>query len=197
VRFLTGRFSALLIALFLLFLLHVFLAGHPLTQNALPVFLFVILLANVHALGDNKIVSLIASLLGLAALALRWAMYASESHVLLLISEGVGTLFFAFTTVTILTMVLRTQTVTGDTVSGALCVYLLMGLMWAFLYMLVESVHPGTFRFAVEMKIAGDAAYPPPAFLSRFIYLRPDRGRGTGGASLLSPASRAGHRPRG
>jgi Ion channel len=170
VRFFRGRFSALLIALLLLFLLHVFLADHPLTHYALPVFLLVILLANIHALGDDRRVSLIASMLGLAALALRWAMYVSESQALLLIGEGVGALFFAFTAVAILALVLRTQTVTGDTVSGALCVYLLMGIMWAFLYMLLESVHPGTFRFAVETKIATDTTYPPPAFLSRFIY---------------------------
>ena len=160
----------LLIALLLLFLLHVFLADHPLTHYALPVFLLVILLANVHALGDNKKVSLIASMLGLAALAFRWMMYGSNSQALLLIGEGVGALFFAFTAVTILAIVLRAQTVTGDIVSGALCVYLLMGIMWAFLYMLLESVHPGTFRFAVETKIAADTAYPPPAFLSRFVY---------------------------
>jgi hypothetical protein len=42
--------------------------------------------------------------------------------------------------------------------------------MWAFLYTLLESVHPGTFRFTVETKIAADTAYPPPAFLSRLVY---------------------------
>jgi hypothetical protein len=170
VHFLRGRFSALLIALLLLFLLHVFLADHPLARYTLPVFMILILLANIQALGDDRKVFLIASMLGFTALTLRWAMSVSDSQVLLIIGEGVGALFFAFTAVTILALVLRAQTVTGDTSSGALCVYLLMGIMWAFLYMLLESVHPGTFRFTVEAEIAANTAYPHSALLSRFIY---------------------------
>ena len=170
VSFIKGRFSLLLIALFLLFLLHTFFVGHPLTLYSLSVLLLVILLATIHALGDNRMVSLTASVLGLAALTLRWVTHVSESHVLLLISEGVGAVFFAFIAVTILALVLRAQTVTEDTVSGALCVYLLIGLVWAFLFMLLESVHPGSFRFGEGVKIATDTAQPFSASLSLFVY---------------------------
>jgi hypothetical protein len=170
VSFIRGRFSSLLIALFLLFLLHTFFAGHLLTLYSLSVLLLVILLATLHALGDNRMVSLTASMLGLVALSLRWATHVSDSQVLLLISEGVGALFFAFTAVTILALVLRAQTVTGDIVSGALCVYLLIGLVWAFLFMLLESIHPGSFRIGEGTTIAADTVPPRSVFLSLFVY---------------------------
>ena len=89
---------------------------------------------------------------------------------LLLITDGAGTLFFVFTSVVILVAVLRDQAVTGDTISGALCVYFLMGLTWAFLFMVVESVHPGSFRIGEGETLAVDPAHPYSALLSLFLY---------------------------
>jgi hypothetical protein len=170
IGFLRGRFSSLLTSLFLFFLLHAFLADHPLTRYFVPALLLVTLVTSVSAFSDDRRISLVAGVLGLATFALRWATYVSESHLLWLISEGIGALFFAFVAVIILASVLRAQTVTGDTISGALCVYLLIGLVWAFLFMLVESVHPGSFQLGEGVKTAGDTAHPPSAPLSLFLY---------------------------
>jgi hypothetical protein len=170
VGFLTGRFSSLLVALFLLFLFHTVLPDHSLTHYSLPAFLLVTLLTSIYAFGGQRRVSLIAGVLGFAAIVLRWATYVSEDHVLSLISDGVGALFFAFTSVVILVAVLRDQAVTGDTISGALCVYFLMGLTWTFLFMLVESVHPGSFRIVEGGTLAADTAHPYSAPLSLFLY---------------------------
>jgi hypothetical protein len=89
---------------------------------------------------------------------------------LLLIGEGLGALFFAFIAVIVLAAVLRDRTVTGDTISGAMCVYFLMGTMWAFLFMLVEAVHPGSFRLGEGETIAADPAHLRPVPLSLFLY---------------------------
>ena len=51
VGFLTGRFSSLLVALFLFFLFHPFLPDHLLTRYSLPMFLLVTLLASIYACG--------------------------------------------------------------------------------------------------------------------------------------------------
>lgn len=40
------------------------------------------------------------------------------------------------------------QRVTVDMVSGALAVYLILGLIWALAFLAVETAHPGTFIFA-------------------------------------------------
>jgi hypothetical protein len=152
--FLRGRFSILLIAFFVLFLLHTFFSDRPLTEYFLPVFLVVILLASIQAFRHEGGFPVVASVLGLATLIFRWVTFVSGGHGLLLISYGLGALFFAFIAVTILAAVLRDRIVTGDTICGALCGYFLVALVWMFLFLLVESVHPGSFRIA-------DGAIPP------------------------------------
>jgi len=53
-------------------------------------------------------------------------------------------LFLAYALVTLLLAVLRAETVTLDTIYGALSVYLLIAFVWGVAYMLLEALHPGT-----------------------------------------------------
>ena len=55
-------------------------------------------------------------------------------------------LFFGFTTAVLLYHVLADREVTADTLYGAVCVYLLSGVMWASLYGLVELLQPHAFQ---------------------------------------------------
>ncbi len=43
----------------------------------------------------------------------------------------------------------RKQRVTIDTINAALCVYLLLGIVWAFAYSLVDILEPGSFKSAL------------------------------------------------
>ena len=56
------------------------------------------------------------------------------------------TLFLLYTTVTVLLRVFAEETVTIDTLSAALCVYLLMGYIWGSLYGLIYLRAPGAFH---------------------------------------------------
>jgi hypothetical protein len=170
VRFLRGRFSALLVAFLLLFLLEIFFADHPLMRYSIPVFFIVTLLASISAFSDRKRVSSIAIVLGVSAVALRWATYVNDSYVLLLFSGSIGALFFAFITVLILATVLRDQTVTGDTISGALCVYFLIAMVWALLFALMDRTHPGSFQITTGEKMDMDPRYPHSLPIAVFLY---------------------------
>jgi Ion channel len=55
-------------------------------------------------------------------------------------------LLFAYTTVFVLRSVLRSDRVTGDTLCGAIAVYLLMGLTWSFAHLLLQRIRPGSYR---------------------------------------------------
>ncbi len=54
-------------------------------------------------------------------------------------------LFYVFTTVIVFARVLSATEVTSDTLYGAVCVYMLMALTWAGLYMLIEWFYPASF----------------------------------------------------
>jgi Ion channel len=60
--------------------------------------------------------------------------------------------FLALADVVILRQVLSATRVTNDTISGAVCGYLLLGIIFAFLYGLVGLIYPGS--FLIDGKIA-------------------------------------------
>ena len=53
--------------------------------------------------------------------------------------------FYCYMIASVLRHVLRNTTVNADIISGAICIYLLMGMVWAMLYSMVEQVSPGSF----------------------------------------------------
>jgi hypothetical protein len=56
-------------------------------------------------------------------------------------------LLFSFITWEELRAVLRQKQVTGETISMAISVYLLLGLTWGLMYILIYEVQPGAFTF--------------------------------------------------
>jgi hypothetical protein len=50
-----------------------------------------------------------------------------------------GSLFFTYTTVLIFSRVLKDKKVTSDTLYGAICVYILIGVTWSFFYVLIVT----------------------------------------------------------
>jgi voltage-gated potassium channel len=71
--------------------------------------------------------------------------YVVPSLALVLVSYGLGVIFFAFAVGTLLSYVLRDEKVTGDKIYGAICVYLFIGLIWGLLFSLLEGLQPGSF----------------------------------------------------
>lgn len=54
-------------------------------------------------------------------------------------------LFLSYVIALVVRHVLRDRAVTLDTVSGAACAYMLIGVVWADLFLLVELMRPGSF----------------------------------------------------
>jgi len=68
------------------------------------------------------------------------------SHLPPQIGIGVCLIFLAYTTFRLLMGVVRSRTVTGDVIAGALSSYLMVGLTWTFAYGLLETVRPGSIQ---------------------------------------------------
>ncbi len=58
--------------------------------------------------------------------------------------------FLAFTIIMILRHVFRARAVHSEVIYASLCAYLLMGILWAFLYALIDLVQPGSFSHPHE-----------------------------------------------
>jgi hypothetical protein len=91
-----------------------------------------------------------------AALALALATVAASGRAFLggvrgdWVVEATFSAFYAFMAVAVFIEVIRTRRVTSDTMYGAVCVYLLVGMAFGSLYDLIETLHPGSFQINVD-----------------------------------------------
>jgi voltage-gated potassium channel len=99
--------------------------------------------------------------LGLAAFLSVWAGHwfgGLAGQMLLVGAYLVAACFFAFALYRILRAILVKQA-SGDAIFGAVCGYLLLGIIWSLLYSAVETAFPGSFRLPASR--GGDAVTAP------------------------------------
>ena len=138
--------------LFLLFSMLFLFTAVPLLDRFLGVKLLVsifftaLLISGIYAVSENKLSLVITLVVALLALAARWFNYSVPSASLEFMTNALGLIFSTYVAIVILSRVFRETEVTADVIYGAICVYLLMGVMWASLYALLEGVQPGSFR---------------------------------------------------
>ncbi len=107
---------------------------------------------------------LISSLLLEAVTALVWPQELALSHHLLRF------LFLGFVIVELLRQLFQPGPVTFDTISASLCVYLLLGLLWAHVYVVMETLAPGCVITVVQPGAGLAAAGGEPALSLRMLY---------------------------
>jgi hypothetical protein len=125
----------------------------------LNVLFSLILLSSVYAISENKKLGLITLCLSVVALGVRFAVdfipEPTKGMIVTALLLLVVCLFLISTV--ILIEVFKPGRVTGEKISAAICVYLLIGFLWALLFTLVFVLDPQSFS------IEG-------ATLSHFIY---------------------------
>jgi len=139
------RFFILLILILVTICLTPFLDHFIETRILMDIFLTVIFIFIIFAIRSKRTHVIIASILVLPLIISTWSIYFIESTHIGLLTRIFGALFFAYAVIIILQMVVRSTEVTRETIFAAIVAYLLIALMWAFLYMTLELVIPGSF----------------------------------------------------
>jgi Ion channel len=138
-----SKFFYLLVAQILLIALFPYLA-----KPGLPTVFFRLLsalafLSAVYAVSDKRAQWIIGIVLAVPSGILN-ALFTFRPDPRLAVPSLVSAiLFLGFTLISLLRAVLRTETVTRDTIYGALSVYLLMAIVWGVAYLLLETLQPG------------------------------------------------------
>jgi len=83
--------------------------------------------------------------LALAAISERITLLFAHGWVLNLVGAVCWFLFLLFVTSSELRSVLKQKEVTGETISMAISVYVLLAFTWAFIYIIIFQIHPGAF----------------------------------------------------
>jgi voltage-gated potassium channel len=132
----------------------------------LSAFLFLILFAGIYALSERRIFVLISIFIAACSAAggiLFLAYGMVEGFVL---HYGSLIIFYGFMVFVIMSDLFRSREISNRTISGAVCVYLLVGFLFATAYFLIENFWPGSFAFAGSPFSEPLQAYPKLLYYS-------------------------------
>ena len=98
-------------------------------------------------------------------------------------------LFLFGASVLIVKSLFSARTPTFESILGAVCGYLFLGLAWAVLYSLIEGFRPGSFEISPKLVTGGEVARPLPQVLTYYSLVTLTT-VGYGDISPVSPATR-------
>ena len=121
----------------------------------LSIFYSTILLAAAYAVSESRGYFILALILAGPAFVLRWINNFLEGPWLAVVADVLTVLFLLLVAMLILTHVLRDEKVSREKIFGALSVYLLLGVIWSLLFMMVDFLVPGSFGHGQDRALTG------------------------------------------
>jgi hypothetical protein len=115
------------------------------TRILMDVFLTAIFFAIIFIIRSKRTHVIVASILVLPLIVSTWSVYFVDFRQMSLLTRIFGVLFFGYAVFIILKRIAGSTDVTRETIFAAVVAYLLIALMWAFAYMILELVVPGSF----------------------------------------------------
>ena len=146
-----NRFVVLLVVLLLLLASaplvdHFASRLHPILPHVLMGgFFFAMLLSAVYAVSDSRRTAVTATLLAVPTIAFWLIDLKFENDVVTQCQLAFAIVFVAYAIALILRHLFTADQATGNTVAASLCVYLLLGVLWAEVYSLLVVFEPGSF----------------------------------------------------
>ena len=139
------RFLFLLISILILLLLSPILKSFFHLKILIDIFFSVIFISGIYAVSQKKQHVYISSFLAVPMLLTLWVTYFIEVPGLTLSGAFCGIAFFIYMIITILIYIFNQDRVNREVIYAAVVVYLLMGVLWAFVYGAVEHIQPHSF----------------------------------------------------
>lgn len=152
----------LFVALLLPYVLHPLIETPVYGIAIMDVSFSLVLVVALFAVSTQKHVKYVAFGLMAVAQVLIWSGSILPGPAHRLLSLGVSCIYLAYTTIFMLGQILRHRDVTPSTIFASLCVYLMLGYIWATFYSALELVAPGTFTIdarVFQYQMGGDHLY--------------------------------------
>ncbi len=139
----------LIVLVFVQPLLFSLMPSDRFAQVAYHVSLTLVLAASVYVLCHQRRVLIIGGALFVPTLLSSWAFLIEDVRSLAMANILTNLIFFGYVIVQLLHAVFRAPRVTREVVAASLCGYLLLGLLWASAFALLEVCDPGSFEGAL------------------------------------------------
>lgn len=144
---LNKRFFYLFFTIILLFLLRPFVEGATRLKIVTNIFLWFVVISCVRAVHQKRKHQWIVMTLAVAAILAGMLDPILQSTFISWASKITLLLFLLYAVVAILIYLARQEKVSSDMIMAAASEYMLIGILWTFLYYLLETVYPGSFIF--------------------------------------------------
>jgi voltage-gated potassium channel len=166
------RHTAFLLAIIALFAVRPFLgdtgaAAVVFSFATLLVLLVALLTIQVDDLGEREALlvqrrrrSFVGWALAVPAVAERLWVFFAPNPQLLLVGSFSWLLFFVYVTWSQLRSLLKQREVTAETISMSISIYLLLGLSWGLLYIVIFTRHPEAFSFGTSPGVSEQHMFP-------------------------------------
>jgi voltage-gated potassium channel len=167
------RFAVVLIASLLLSVAQPLTSGLLNEESTFDVFSSILVVAVLLMVFDDRKNRRIAVTLGLLAFAGIWVSVALgrwAGQLPLVISHLLVACFLTFALFGILRGILIQQA-SGDAIFGAICGYLLLGIIWTLLFCALEAARPGSFNLPISRNASVAAAPLDRGVLSYYSFI--------------------------
>jgi hypothetical protein len=191
-RYAKRRFGVLLVILLVLLAGPPILFGFGFSAGWLDGVMAVLMLAAILSLCFERHQRIFALVLGTPTIAFCLGGHAFSGAFgagVLLIGHTCQILFFFGAAGLIVKSLFNACSLTFDSIFGAVCGYLFLGLGWAVLYSVIELYQPGSFHISQSLMTDDQSARPLPHVLTYYSFVTLTT-VGYGDISPISPATR-------
>lgn len=149
-RYAKDRFLFLLICILIFLIIGPLVEAHVGLRAFMDIFKSSVLLFSIYSISHKKRYLFIGASLALPFFVSIWMGYFIKIPAVEIAGNCFGIIFVGFTIHTIISYMLSQTDVTRDMIFAAVVVYLLMAVMWALIYLVIEGIHSGSFLIANE-----------------------------------------------
>ncbi len=129
-------------------------------RHLLGVAFVLVLLGGAWSLAQHRGMVVAFTVVALAAEAFRWLHRFAPTGGLAAMEALASALSIGVLMVLVVKLVFDPGPITWHRMGGAICAFLLFGVMWAQLYQLLETLHPGAFTFPSPAARGSDRVWP-------------------------------------
>lgn len=139
-----NRCGILLAMLFVNLMIHPFVSEGGIGGIVIGILSTCVVLSAVYAVASGRHVRIVIGL-AIFAIAATWLAHIAPSNTTWILNELTDVFIFVYIVVIFLIYVLGRGEVTADKLMAAVCIYLILGFIWARAYNTIEILVPGSF----------------------------------------------------
>ena len=140
-----GRFLFLLITFVSIFLVRPFLEGFIGLYFLMSIFITAVMISGMYAVSRKRSTFIIGLILAVPAAGTQWIGNFVMTSPFNIMRELFAMAFMIYLSGIIINYIFHEKKVTGDVINGAVCVYFLIGWIWACIYAVLEEINAGSF----------------------------------------------------